>query len=133
MLAHGNTHAKALIGIASSVLLLAIGLWSAPGVADASDATEDGTFTVSINVPLNAIEEGQYCVAYANVYNGTAPYEYEWSGTYFWGDTQVVDAYMWGEDGYVQLEVTDHNQNFGSDLEWLNVKSTNNYNSSCEG
>jgi hypothetical protein len=132
MLTHRPTRARPLIGVALAFLLMAAGLWTVPAVAGAANPTNDGAFYVSINVPLNEIEEGQYCVAYANVYNGTAPYTYAWSGSYFWGSTQVVDAYMWGEDGYVELEVTDAASRFDEDLVWLNVNSSNDYNSDCE-
>ena len=93
---------------------LAIGLRAVPASAGDTDAAVDSRISLNVyaNVPHDAMD--QSCVAYANVYNGTPPYTYQWSGTWFSGTGQTSEAYISGA-GTVTLEVWDSNLAYGTD------------------
>jgi hypothetical protein len=92
-----------------------------------------------INVPLNDIQDGQFCQAYALVYNGTPPYTFTWSGQFSNSDAstgplganQIVSGYVSASRGNLYLTVTDAN---GSDAAsaTLQIHSSYDYNPDCE-
>lgn len=134
MFSERHTSSKATLSCALGVLILVVGLWIPPAIAGASDTVSELPLSASINVPLNQIKEGQNCVAYANVYGATGTVHYLWGGTYYLGKTtQVVDADMWGENGYVTLKVWDDNDTVWAPTENLQVESGFAYNGDCEG
>lgn len=96
------------ISVAIALLLVgALGAWMWP----ASTLTTGDVLVVSINAQPH-VKPG-FCTAYANVYGGTGPYEYEWTGL-FEGDDLYEQAYL-TSSGSVYLTVTDANLAQGSD------------------
>ena len=87
---------------------LAIGLRAVPASAGDTDAAVDSRISLNVyaNVPHDAMD--QSCVAYANVYNGTPPYTYQWSGT-----CQTSESYI-SVAGTLTLEVWDSNLAYGT-------------------
>ncbi|MDZ7780573.1 MAG: hypothetical protein U5R14_11680 [Gemmatimonadota bacterium] len=133
--------AKRLVGITLGALVLAIGLWTVPGIAGASsNAANNKALSVSINVPLSEIKDGQFCQAYAVVSGGTGPYVFTWDGQFDnsdgqfgpLGEDQIVNGYIDGSgDHYLDLTVQDTiNNRSGDDLVFLNIGDE--FNDDCE-
>ncbi|MDZ7780570.1 MAG: hypothetical protein U5R14_11665 [Gemmatimonadota bacterium] len=140
--------AKRLVGITLGALVLAIGLWAipGPGIADASGAadhqtltTEDGVFEVFANIPVDEIKTGQFCQGYANIYNGTPPYDITWSGQFTNADAgpgplddeQIVNGYVDESAQYLTLEVIDSTPDTATHTAFLNIDDNNDFNDDC--
>ena len=144
MFAGRNIRVKSLMGVALGLVVLATGVWAAPAFGGASEAAEDQTLSVSINVPLNEIQDGQFCQAYAVVQGGTAPYEFEWKGQFDnsdvdccgpLGDDQIVNGFIDGVNRPDELEVVVNdtiNDLEGEDDVNLNIDPNHPYNAECE-
>ncbi|MCA1792109.1 MAG: hypothetical protein LC667_20335 [Thioalkalivibrio sp.] len=105
MFPFGKTRIKLFGGLAASSLALVIALSHEPAIAGAPYAAAEPSMTVFANIPVNEIELGQFCQAYANVYDGTPPFTYQWSGQ-FSGNTQIVNGFISSTD-WLKLEVWD--------------------------
>ena len=65
--------AKPLVGVGLALCILAVGLWAVPTFGGASEDEEDESFSVFVNIPVNEIQDGQFCQGYVNVTGGTPP------------------------------------------------------------
>ena len=88
MRARRTIPAKPLVGVGLALCILAVGLWAVPAFGGASEAEEAQTLTVSINVPVNEIQDGQFCQAYGIASGGTPPYTFTWDGQFTDADAQ---------------------------------------------
>lgn len=141
MFAFRKTRTKYLTGIAVSCLVLAIALSHAPAVAGTSAAEHEQTMTMDINVPLNEIKDGQFCQAYALVWNGTAPYTFTWSGQFDnsdgqygpLGEDQIVNGYIdSGRGTALKLVVEDDSPTPQKDSTTVFLNIDDEFNDDCE-
>lgn len=95
------------------LLVAVLGVWIWPAGA----STTGDVMVVSINYQPH-VKLG-VCTVYANVWGGTGPYTYEWTGL-FEGDGLYEQAYLTGS-GYVYLKVTDDDDNEGFDEAYIQV------------
>lgn len=152
MSAYRDTHAKPLqarakhLAIAGALLIavaLLAGAWLFPPTADAG---ETPSVSVSVNVPLNDIQDGQFCQAYAVVHGGSPPYYFEWDGQFDnsdvdcgfcrLGPNQVVNGFIdrfqpnWLE---VRVYADSTKENLlDDDTAPLNIDPEHEYNEECE-
>jgi hypothetical protein len=98
---------------------------------------------VFINVPLNDIQEGQYCVAYALASGGSGSLTFDWGGDggqffniHAWdgpqGTRQIAGTNVYS-GAYASVRVTDAMADSAKDIAYLNVDSSYDYNDDCEG
>lgn len=141
MFAYRNTRAKYLTGIAVSCLVLAVALSHAPAAAGTSAAEHEQSMTVDINVPLNEIKDGQFCQAYALVWNGTSPYTFTWHGQFDnsdgqygpLGEDQIVNGYIAGWRGdSLKLVVEDESDPVQKDSVTVFLNIGSEFNDDCE-
>ena len=142
MFARRDLRVKSLMGVVLGLVVLAAGVWAAPAFGGASDAAEDQTLSVFVNIPLNEIQDGQFCQGYANVSGGTPPYEFEWSGQFTNadaspgppGDEQIVSGFIDGVNrpDTLAVVVTDDNEGEADHTAVLNIDSSYPYNEECE-
>jgi hypothetical protein len=104
-----------------AVVVAAITTMSIGARASTPESGTDSSFNVSINAQAH-VKVGEHCVAYANVYGGTPPYEYEWWGS-FVGTTQIVWETLY-ESGTANLKVTDAFDNVAFDDMPITVSSS---------
>jgi hypothetical protein len=98
---------------------------------------------VHVNVPMNEIQDGQFCQAYAVVHIGTPPYQFTWSGQFNnsfgetgpLGENQIVngniDELARGELLKVVVR-TSGGVYLGEDEVQLNIDDEHEYNEACE-
>ena len=142
MFAGRDIRVKSLVGVALGLVVLVAGVWAAPVFGGASEAAEDRTLSVFVNIPLNEIQDGQFCQGYANVSGGSPPYEFEWSGQFTnadaspgpQGDDQIVSGFIDGVNRLDELTVvvTDSLDNTDHDTAPLNIDPNHPYNEECE-
>ena len=134
---------RGAIGIGAMALLL--GAWILPaGTASGATAfSESEALSVSINVPLNEIEDGQYCVAYGQASGGSGSLTFDWGGQggqFFnthasdgpQGTRQIAGTNVYS-GAYASLRVIDQVPDTATDLVYLDVSSSYDYNEDCEG
>ena len=140
------THRARLGTFATTLMIVTVGAWTLPAPGEENRAQANGvhgdgaTMTIDINVPLNKIQDGQFCQAYALVYNGTPPYEFTWSGQFDnsdgsygpLGEDQIVSGYVSsGRSSTLTLHVEDAASQ--TDEVTVNLQIGDYpYNSSCE-
>jgi hypothetical protein len=138
-----TAHAALITGFAVACLGLAAAFPKALAIAGTS-VVEEAAMSVGINVPLNQIQDGQFCLAYALVYNGTPPYTFTWGGQFTNGDgsagpkgpDQIVSGYVdAGRGELLTLHVQDSSvpPQEDSAMESLQIHSSYAYNAACEG
>ena len=140
MFARRDLRVKSLMGVALGLVALAAGVWAAPAFGGASEAAEDQTLSVFVNIPLNEIQDGQFCQGYANVSGGTPPYDFEWSGQFTnadaspgpQGNDQIVSGFVDEDRGDLTVVVTDSDENDAHDTAHLNIDPNHPYNEGCE-
>ena len=81
------------------------------------ETTGGRSFQVLINTQ-SEMRTGDWCHAYANVYNGSAPYTYLWESDDLWnGTTQVVSRLMQYSGTFAQvLHAWDAGDNYDVDV-----------------
>lgn len=154
MLPQESRRARVLYAAGAFVVALLVGAWTLPldGAVEESGtlpmaslstdspaAVNDGAFTVFANIPLNEIQDGQFCQAYANVYNGTPPYTFVWSGQFTnadaesgpLGQDQIVNGYINSFLGNLTLEVWDSADNYDTHTAVLNIHWSYDFNGDC--
>lgn len=140
MSAMRNTRTKWFLGLAVSCLALALAVTHAPAVAGTSVAA-DGQAPLSVfaNIPLNGMQHGQFCQAYANVYGGSGTYtEFEWTGQFEGsgqsgpqGPGQIINGYIDStRDHWLRVWVKDSNGDTFSHT--ANLQITGEFNEDCE-
>jgi hypothetical protein len=99
--------------------------------------------TVFINVPLNDIQEGQYCVAYGQASGGSGALTFDWGGQggqffniHAWdgpqGTRQIAGTNVYS-GAYASIRVIDQLPDTANDLVYLDVDSSYDENDDCEG
>jgi hypothetical protein len=81
-----------------------------------ADADTEETFQVVINAQ-SYMRTGDLCTAYAEIYGGTGPYDFTWSGDLWWGSNSGYSSYRQetlNDSGtYTQiLEAWDENEDY---------------------
>jgi hypothetical protein len=137
-----------LLGIAAGFgMALVGGAWTMAADADAGrpaagGAVDSQTLSVSVNVPLNEIQDGQWCQAYGLASGGTGPYSFSWSGEFSHsgstgplGPGQIINGNMYaGDPDYLRVDVVDSSSptpQTGWNQASLNIGDYE-YNESCE-
>jgi hypothetical protein len=119
-----------LTGWEHRIKLLSLGMVAATALVvaawpEAAKADGEEVYYVEINAQYSN-RLGDYCHAYANVYNGTPNYYFVWESDYLWNGTrtgnmpEIRSAYLnepsTEESLHIQvLKVTDHNMNYDED------------------
>jgi hypothetical protein len=97
-----------------AAIALVVAVWPVSADADA-----DETFQVVINAQ-SSMRTGDLCTAYAEIYGGTGPYRFTWSGDLWWGSnsgyTSYRQEYLNDSDTYTQtLEAWDAYDTYDDD------------------
>jgi hypothetical protein len=137
-----TAHAALITGFAVACLGLALAFPKTPVLGRALEAGDRPAMTIDINVPGNEIQDGQFCQAYALVYNGTPPYTFTWDGQFTNADAsagplgfgQIVSgnvvAGVYNLDLLVEDSSTPSQRRSRSVT--LDIHSSHDYNPACE-
>jgi hypothetical protein len=137
-----TAHAALITGFAVACLGLAAAFPKALAIVGTS-VVEEAAMSVGINMPLNQIQDGQFCLAYALVYNGTPPYEFSWNGQFTNADAsagplgfgQIVSGNVVDGSNDLDLRVTDSSfpPQVALAMESMQIHASYPYNAACEG
>jgi hypothetical protein len=132
--------AALITGLVVACLVLAAALPITSAFGRTLEAGDRPAMTIDINVPLNQIQDGQFCQAYALVYNGTPPYTFTWGGQFTNGDAsagpqganQIVSGFVDAGRGDLTLHVTDSAMQEDFVTASLQIDASYSYNAACE-
>ena len=95
----------------------------------------------AFSVPLNEIQDGQYCLAHGLANGGTSPYDFQWSGQFSHsgyqgplGPNQLIDGNVSASgDQWLKVVVTDSSTPAQKDSAQVTLNiGAYDYNESCE-